>query len=636
MGDYQVMEKHEAFQSLLLLTLLAVAVPLVLRALGRVVRLPVVVGELLAGIIAGHSGLHLIHETPSIRFLADFGLIFLMFLSGLELDFTAWREPGRQPEKRSFWSHPLRLASLSFGLVLLLAMGLGLLLGRAGMTRNPVLLGLILSTTSLGIVVPVLKERGLLGSTYGQCLLLAALISDFIPMLLLGVFIAVLTKGFSPDLLWIVVLLAVFAGAAKLTRWANRHALTRTVLQELSHATAQIRVRGTFALIVVWVVLAGLLGVEVILGAFLAGAIIAQSRRGVPGEFEKQLDAIGYGFFIPIFFILVGARFDLSALLGSTRALSLAPALLAGAYLVNLFPALLFRVRFSWRESVAGGLLLASRLSLAVAAATVAFELGLITSGTNSAIILVALATCTASPLLFNRVLPPKPERKREGIIVLGTDFLAELLGKRLLQNGELVTFVGRDVARLNHLRAAGFQVTNGSPSEEQTLRAAGAAQARALVALSNDPDTVVQVCRLGRECFDIPSVVARVESPEHVPLLQRLNVQVVQPAMAMGLALEGALRFPAALSALAEQSDQFDLLEGTLTNPELFGVPLRQMRLPGGALVLGVRRRGETEVVVPHGDTVVRNGDVLMLGGNPIALSKARHWLAGTACEPA
>ena len=626
------MANHEAFQSLLLLTLLAVAVPLLLRWLGRGMRLPVVVGELLAGILAGRSGLHLIHETSTIRFLADFGLFFLMFLSGLELDFSAWREgPGPQG-KRSFWAHPVRLSGLSFGLALLLAMGLGLLLAKAGLTRNPVLLGLILSTTSLGIVVPVLKERGLLGSSYGQCLLLAALLSDFIPMLLLGLYIALLTKGFRPDLLWFIVLLGLFAGAARLTRWANRHALTRTVLQELSYATAQIRVRGTFALIVLCVVLAWWLGVEPILGAFMAGAIIAQSRRGGPGELERQLDAIGYGFFIPLFFLLVGARFDLSALFGSRRTLSLAPALLVGAYTVNLLPALLFRLRFPWRESVAGGLLLASRLSLAVAAAAVAFDQGLITSGTNSGIILVALVTCTVSPLLFNRVLPPKPERRRQGIIVLGTDFLAELLGKRLRQDGEPVTFIGRDAERLRHLRAADFQVVNGAPGEEQTLHLAGAAQARALVALSNDPATVLHVCRLGRERFDIPAVVARAEWPEHVPTLQGLNVQVVQPAMAMAMALEGALHFPAALSVLTERSDQFDLLEAELGNPELFGTPLRQIHLPGGALVLGVRRRGYTEVVVPHGDTVVRAGDVLMLCGNPSALTEALGCIRGTS----
>jgi Kef-type K+ transport system membrane component KefB/Trk K+ transport system NAD-binding subunit len=624
------MANHEAFQSLLLLMLLAVAVPLIIRRLGGIVRLPIVVGEIIAGILVGRSGLNLVHETPSLSFLADFGFIFLMFLSGLELDFAGLRSPGPRRDLQSRWCQPVWLATANFGLTLLLAMGIGFVLWQAGMTRNPLLVDLILSTTSLGIVVPVLKERELIGTSYGQCLLFAALISDFVPMLLLGLLISVLTKGFSWNLLLFILLLVIFVAASKVSRWANRQALTRRIAEELSYATAQIRVRGTFALIVLWVVLAGSLGVEVILGAFMAGAIIAQSRGRARGHFEEQLDAIGYGFFIPLFFIMVGARFDLAALSGSPRALWLAPTLIAASYVVNVLPSLCLRARFSWRESIAGGVLLTSRLSLAIAAAAIAFDLGLITSGTNSAIILVAIVTCTASPVLFNRLLPPKVDAKRKGVIVLGTDFLAELLGKRLLQDGEPVTFIGRDNARLEKLRQAGFRVVAGSPDDEETLCRAGAAQACALVALSNDPEIVMRVCRDARQRFTIPSVVARAELPEHVRRLQGLNVRVVQPSMAMTLALEGALHFPAALSLLTERSDEFELADVLLSNAELVHRPLRQLHLPGQALVLGVRRQGEAEVVVPNGDTILRHGDILMLCGNPQALAAATRWIAG------
>lgn len=624
------MESHETFQSLLLLTLLALAVPLLVRQMGRVVRLPIIVGEIVAGIIVGRSGLDLIHETATLKFLADFGFIFLMFLSGLELNFAVLRQPALPGLNPSFWRRPARLANLAFGLTLLLAMTAGALLWMAGMTRNPLLLGLILSTTSLGIVVPVLKERELMSHPYGQCLLMTSLISDFVPMLLLGLLISILTKGVSLNLLLFIVLLMAFVGAAKVSRWANRHALTRRVLEELSHATAQIRIRGAFALIVLWVVLAGWLGTQAILGAFLAGAIIAQTRQGSQSAFAEKLDAMGYGFFIPIFFIMVGARFDLPALTTSHHALWLAPIMISASYAVNLLPALCFRVLFTWREALAGGVLLASRLSLAVAAAAIALELGLITSGTNSAIILVAIVTCTVSPVLFNRILPPTKAEKREGIIILGTDFLAEMLGKRLLQDGEPVTFIGRDAARLEKLKERGFKVVIGPPEQETTLAQAGAENARALVALSNDPERIVQVSRRGRERFQIPSIIARAESPEQVKTLQGLNVQVIQPALAMALALEGALHFPTALSILTERSDEFDLVDAPLGNPELMDVPLRQVHLRGQAVVLGVRRRGEDEVVVPHGDTVLRSGDVLMLCGNPKALAEARRWIAG------
>lgn len=623
------MEKNETFQSLLLLTVLALVVPLILRQTGRILRLPIIVGEIIAGIIVGRSGLDLIHETVTLKFLADFGFIFLMFLSGLELDFAVLRQEALPGPKRPFWRRPAPLAGLAFGLTLLLALGAGLFFWRTGMTENPLLMGIIMSTTSLGIVMPVLKERNLTASAYGQCLLMATLFSDFVPLLLLGLLISVLMKGFTLDLLLFLVLLLAFFGAAKVIRWAHRHTLTRRVLDEMSHATAQIRIRGAFALIVGWVVLADWLGTQTIIGAFLAGAIIAQTRRGPRSVFDEKLEAIGYGFFIPIFFILVGARFDLPALTSSPQAVSLTFVLIGLCYAVKCLPALCFRALFSWREAFAGGLLLSSRLSLIIATSAIGLDLKLISDATNSAIILVAIVTCTVSPVLFNRILPPKTGRKREGVVILGTDFLAELLGRRLAQDGEPVVFIGRDSARLEKLREGGFKVVVGPPDQESVLARAGARQARALVALSNDPGLIAQVGRCGRERFQIPSIIARAESPDQVKMLQAQNVQVVQPALAMALALEGALHFPTALSMLTERSDEFDLLDAPLGNPELMDVPLRQVHLRGQAVVLGVRRRGEDEVVVPHGDTVLRAGDVLMLCGHPKALAEAQRWIS-------
>ena len=624
------MQNHSAFQSLLLLTTLAALVPVLVRQIGRILPLPIVVGEIIAGIAVGQSGLHLVRESPVVNFLAEFGFIFLMFLSGLEVNLNVFAETKAGSSSRPLWRRPGWLAGLNFGLTLILGLLIGLALWHWNMTRNPILMGLILSTTSMGIVMPVLKERDLVGKPYGQIILLSALFSDFLTLLFLGLVISVARKGLGADSMFFVLLLVAFVGAAKLGRWAYRNKLTHRIVDELSHATAQIRVRGAFALIVLWVVLAGSLGVEVILGAFLAGAIIGQNRQTSRQIFEEKLDAMGYGFFIPIFFIMVGARFDLAALLGLPGALWLVALLIAAAYLVKFLPALCFRALFSWQESFAAGALLSSRLSLIIAASAIALSLDMITSATNSAIVLVAIVTCTASPILFNRLLPAHPEQRRFGVIILGTDFLAELLGKRLLQDGEPVTFIGRDVVRLEKLRESGSVVVSGPPDDEQVLRQAGAERARALVALSNDPAVVARACRQARDVFQMPSIVARADEQEQVRALQALGVQVVQPTMAMALGLEGALHYPAAFSALIDKSDQFDFADAPLRNPALLDRPMRQLHLPGKALVLGIRRRGEGEVVVPHGDTILRDGDVLMLCGDPEAMEEARKWIGG------
>ncbi len=188
---------------------------------------------------------------------------------------------------------------------------------------------------------------------------------------------------------------------------------------------------------------------------------------------------------------------------------------------------------------------------------------------------------------------------------------------------------------RLEKLREAGCTVVTGPPDDEQVLRAAGAERARALVAVSSDPGVVARACRQARDVFQMPSIVARADEQEQVRTLQALGVQVVQPAMAMALGLEGALHYPAAFSALIDKSDQFDFADAPLRNPALLDRPMRQLHLPDKALVLGIRRRREGEVIVPHGDTILRADDVLMLCGAPEAMEEARRWIAGEASPP-
>lgn len=620
------------FVPLLLITLLAVVVPLLLNRM-RSVRLPGVVGEIIAGMIIGQSGLRLVQPSDTLDFLAEFGFTFLMFLSGLEVNFGLLFSPSARSASAesastiakaqgslarffegSIWSRPMPLALTIFVMTVALAITAGVLLVNFNLAQNAVLMGLILSTTSLGIVVPVLKERRLTVTRYGQTLLAAALISDFMTLLLLSVSIAVISEGLNLELLLFMVLVVAFVAAAKIGQWATRNRPLTRVMEELSHATSQVRVRGAFALMIAWVVLSESLGVEVILGAFLAGAVISLSSQRTHSSLRDKLDAIGYGFFIPIFFIMVGARFDMQALFSSPSALLLVPLLVAAAYLVKIVPALLFRTSFSWREAFGAGALLSSRLSLIIAASAIAFNLDLISSSTNAAIVLVAIITCTASPILFSRILPAAEEQERKGVIVLGTDQLARLVATRLRNAGEPVTFVSRNSEELEKLSHQGFSVVKGHPAQESVLIQAGAPSARALIAAPTASDLVLEVCRAARERFHIPQIVARVDDAQLAQRLQAIDVRVIQPSLAVALALEGALLYPATYDMLLDQSDNVELLDVHVRNSSIVNTSLRRLTLSGDVLVLGIRRQGE--VIVPHGDTVVQMDDVLMLVG--------------------
>jgi Kef-type K+ transport system membrane component KefB/Trk K+ transport system NAD-binding subunit len=608
--------------SLLLITTLAALVPLLASRL-RGWRIPIVIGEILAGMVIGTSGFNLVAPSPILDFLAEFGFVFLMFISGLEVDISALTMPALEEEREPFWRAPLFLAIFSFILTLIGAFAIAFGLGKVGLVRSPLIMGLILSTTSLGIVVPVLKERGIVPTRYGQLMLVTALIADVVTLVLLSVAFGILQKGFALQLILILSLLLIFAVFLRMGIIVSKVPGLKKIVQELSTATAQIRVRGAIALMVAWATLAHALGIEVILGAFLAGVIVSIIAGPEEAVLREKLDALGFGFFIPIFFISVGSRFDLNVLIGSQEALILFPLLLVAAYVVKVLPALVYRLAFSWREGLASGFLLSSRLSLIIAASALAFELGVISEGVNADIVLVAMVTCTLSPILFNRLAPSVADVERKGVIIVGLNQLTALLAERLVQEGEEVTVLGCPQERANAPYCRRTTPIFGDPGDEAVLGALGADQAAALVVVLDDAEANIKICQMAAERFAIPVIVSRADDHAVLERMKALGVRAVQPALATAMALEGALRFPTTFDMLAEHGDDVEIGEARVRNLRVAGRPLRQVRLPGNALVMGIRRKGE--VIVPHGDTAFRLGDVVMLIGSPSDIREAQ-----------
>ena len=426
------MEAEAGFTPLLIVIALAFSVPLVLMRFQRL-RLPIVVGEILAGIVVGRSGFGWVtHEDALLTLLAEFGFVFLMFLAGMEIDFAnlnmerAHSVPGRgaRTSLSAAGKHRLRtlgpvpLSLLSFLLTLALSTIVGFTLLRLGLVRSPWMMALIMSTTSLGVVMPVLKEQELTRGRFGQSILIAALIADFTTMLLITIVVATVSHGLTFELLLISVLFVVVFLLYRLGIMDRVQAVRRR-LDDLSHATARIKIRGAFTIMLLFVVLAETLGAEIILGAFIAGAMLSLISTREDMEATHQLEAVGFGFFIPIFFIMVGANFNLGVLAGSPAALLLLPFLVMAAFLVKLLPALLFRLQFTWRETLSAGFLLSARLSLIIAASAIGLNLGIISESINTIIILVAIVTVSVAPLIFNRIVPRSAETTPHPIVCL-------------------------------------------------------------------------------------------------------------------------------------------------------------------------------------------------------------------------
>jgi trk system potassium uptake protein len=412
------MDEARSFVPLLVVVMLAFLVPLLLSSVRGRLAIPIVVGEIVAGMIVGRSGFGwVLPDNGALNLLKDLGFVLLMFLSGMEIDFRSLRgTDSHEARQQPRWS-PLSLAVLNFGATLLMAGAFASGLKWIGATTDPWMMGLILSTTALGVVVPILKEAGLNQTLFGQTILLATVIADFITMFLISVLVAVISRGLTAEILLVFLLFVAFFFAARFGSFLSRIQSLRRVIAELSHATAQIKVRAAFSTLLIFVVLAEKLGIEIIVGAFLAGAIVALLRTAEDRELSSQLDAIGFGFFIPIFFIMVGVDFNLPALLSSTGALLAMPLLLTAAIAVKMIPAFVFRLNHTWREALAAGILMCPRLSLIIAAAAIGEKLGVIDESVNAGIVLVAIVTVTASPLAFLRVFPASRVKAAHSVV---------------------------------------------------------------------------------------------------------------------------------------------------------------------------------------------------------------------------
>jgi Kef-type K+ transport system membrane component KefB len=392
------------FVTLLIVVAVAFGVNL---ALGLVpsLRLPAVVLEIVAGIVLGPSGLGWVSVDEPVAVLALIGLALLLFLAGLEIEFDRLR--GRV----------LRLAASSFGVSMVVALAAALVLKGAGLAERPLFVAIILTSTSLGIVVPLLKDAGEAGSRFGQLIIAAASIADFGGIILLSLFFSRDGAGTGAQL----VLLALFAVAIALVAFAIvgvEHSMRLSgALRRLQDTTAQIRVRGAFVLVVGLVAIAQSLGLEVILGAFAAGAILSlvdRDRAMTHPEFRAKLQAIGFGVFIPVFFVTSGLRFDLGALFAGASTVARVPAFLLAILIARALPALVYRRLVGPERTVIAGLLQATTLPFVVAATQIGLALGAISAANAAALVAAALLSVLLFPiaalaLLRREVRPAAP-----------------------------------------------------------------------------------------------------------------------------------------------------------------------------------------------------------------------------------
>src|SRR5919202_1230368 len=270
-------------------------------------------------------------------------------------------------------------------------------------------------------IVPVLKDAGEIGSTFGQLIISAASIADFGAIILLSIFFSG-EGGTGSTLLLLGALFALAVVIFGVVRGAEHSMRLREDLVRLQDTTAQIRVRAAVVLFVGFAALADALGLEVILGTFIAGAsvsLVARDQVMTHPDFRRKLEAVGFGFFIPAFFVTSGVRFDLDALTSSASSLIMVPIFLAALLVVRGIPALLYRRALGTRRAAIAGILQATSLPFIVAATAIGMDLQLIDAAASAALIGAGLLSVLIFPLagllLLRRGAPshargPQPE----------------------------------------------------------------------------------------------------------------------------------------------------------------------------------------------------------------------------------
>ncbi len=378
---------HVTFSNLVIVAAIAFVAPFALGLMPRV-RVPAVVLEIVAGIVIGPSVLGWAKADLPVQVLAVVGLAFLLFLAGLEVD--AERLRGRVA----------RVAGLGLLLSAALGLGVGLILHAAGQVRSPLFIGIVLLATSLGLVVPILKDAGRASTPFGQLVIAGATLGDLGAVVLLSLFFSGRSTGVGTKVVLLVGFVVTVAAIGVAVGRAGRSPRVMAVVERLADTTAQIRVRGAVLLLIGIAAVAERFGLETILGAFMAGVVLRSVDRTAMAhpQFHVKLEAIGYGFVIPVFFVTSGLNFDASALFSGASTLLRVPIFVVALLVVRGLPVLLYRGMVGPRETVAAGLLQATSLPFIVAATQIGTSLGIVSPATAAALIAAGLVSVIAFP----------------------------------------------------------------------------------------------------------------------------------------------------------------------------------------------------------------------------------------------
>lgn len=593
------------FVSLVIVIIAAVLTPIIINRL-KISFLPVVVAEILMGIVIGHSFLNIVHADETLKILSTLGFIFLMFLSGLEIDFNAFKKE-KTNKKQDDTSAPghFSLALVVFIFIMIVSTLLAYMFKWIGLIDDVLLMVIIISTISLGVVVPTLKEMNIMRTRIGQFVLLVAVLADLATMILLTVYGALNATGSST--IWLIGILAIFPIVFYFLGVFLKKA---PIFEKLMNGTTQIGIRAVFALIILLVALAEGVGAENILGAFLAGVVVSLLKPN-PDLIEK-LDSFGYGFFIPIFFIMVGVELDIPSLIKNPSLLIIIPILILAFIISKLIPVLFIRKWFDSKTTIASAFLLTSTLSLVIAAAKIAEKLGTISDETSGILILSAVITCVFVPIVFKKLIPVPDEMQRSvKVAMIGKNQLSIPIAQGLSSHLYQITLYYREDLSDQRKLSDDITMVEFPDYNEDMLERLGLFDSDIVVCSTNDDNINRRVALMAKD-HGVERVICRLETNDEEHELSSKGIELFSNFQSNQILLKGMIETPNMLNLLSN-------VETSLYEIGMYNYAFDQMQLrdfPFGGDVIFVRIIRNNESIVPHGDTYLQYGDRLIVTG--------------------
>ncbi|HBC4679204.1 TPA: monovalent cation:proton antiporter family protein [Staphylococcus aureus] len=595
------------FLSLVIVVLAAFLTPIIVNRL-NINFLPVVVAEILMGIVIGNSFLNIVERDSILNILSTLGFIFLMFLSGLEIDFKAFKKDKRarqgQNDESSIPGH-LNLALTVFAFIMIISILLAYVFKWLGLVDDVLLMVIIISTISLGVVVPTLKEMNIMRTTIGQFILLVAVLADLVTMILLTVYGTINGQGGST--IWLIGILVVFTAISYILGVQFKR---MSFLQKLMDGTTQIGIRAVFALIILLVALAEGVGAENILGAFLAGVVV--SLLNPDEEMVEKLDSFGYGFFIPIFFIMVGVDLNIPSLIKEPKLLIIIPILIVAFIISKLIPVMFIRRWFDMKTTIASAFLLTSTLSLVIAAAKISERLNAISAETSGILILSAVITCVFVPIIFKKLFPVPDEFNRKiEVSLIGKNQLTIPIAQNLTsQLYDVTLYYRKDLSDRRQL-SDDITMIEIADYEQDVLERLGLFDRDIVVCATNDDDINRKVAKLAKT-HQVERVICRLESTTDDTELVDSGIEIFSSYLSNKILLKGLIETPNMLNLLSNV--ETSLYEIQMLNYKYENIQLRNF--PFGGDIIFVRIIRNNESIVPHGDTQLRYGDRLIVTG--------------------